>query len=196
MNHSNLLRQKYDPLDIKEDVRKKASNEHRQFLNAFERISQSPTDFSLKVSLLKKASQLIYVVRSNIAHSEKTPHGPDFAKLERDRLVSELTANVIEEVFDILFDGPSDRLVAYGTLMPDGANAYQLAGLEGQWREGKVNGKVEEHDGLKEFVWTVGPEVVSVMVVTAPKLNEHISRNYGGHPLTLICWRVLVGFVH
>ena len=37
MNHDTLLKEQYDPLNITEDVRKKASNEHLQLLMAFER---------------------------------------------------------------------------------------------------------------------------------------------------------------
>ena len=153
MNQDTLLKQNYDPFNITEDVRKKASDEHRQLLNAFERFSKVPTDGSLREALLKKTAQLIYVVRSNIAHSEKTPQGPDLAKSERDRLVSEVTAKVIEDVFDILFDGPSQRLAVYGTLTPNGANASQLAGLNGQWYEGKVDGVVDQRDGFLEFLF-------------------------------------------
>src|SRR5438270_10528222 len=100
MNHDSLLNLRYDPFHITEDVRKKASDEHRQLSNAFARFSKSPNDRSLKDALLKKIAQLIYVVRSNIAHSEKTPQGPDLEKSERDRLVSDVTANVIEDLFD------------------------------------------------------------------------------------------------
>lgn len=176
MNHEILLRNRYDPLNITEALRIKASGEHRQLLNAFERFAKMPSDILLKQALLKKAATLIYVVRSNIAHSEKTPQGPDVGKSERDRLVSEVTAKVIEDVFDILFDGPSQRLAVYGTLTPDAANASQLAGLEGQWHDGEVTGVLDQRHGLMEFVWSVGPEAVPVKVFSAPDLFDQFNR--------------------
>ena len=176
MNHDKLLKLRYDPFNITEDVRKEASDEHRQLANAFARFSKAPNDISMKEALLKKTAQLIYVVRSNIAHSEKTPQGPDLAKSERDRVVSEVTARLIEDLFDILFDRPSHRLAVYGTLAPDGANASQLAGLDGQWQDGTVTGVVEEPDGFLEFHWTLDAKSIPVKVLSASKLEAQYDR--------------------
>ena len=176
MNHNILLRERYDPFNITEDVRKKASVEHRQLLNAFQRFTELPKDQSLREALLKKTATLLYVVRSNIAHSEKTPQGPDLSKSERDQVVSEAASGVIEDLFDIFFDRPSQRLAVYGTLTPDGPNASELAGLEGQWHEGTVHGEVGERDGFLEFNWSITAEVVSVKVLSASRLSERFDR--------------------
>ena len=176
LNHNTLLKGRYDPLDISEDLRKKASQEHRQFTSSFERFAEAPNDPSLKEALLKKTATLIYVVRSNIAHSQKTPHGPDVHKRERDRVVSDATARVAEEVLDILFDRPSRRLAVYGTLAPDGANACELAGVDGAWRAGTVDGIMVMRRGLSEFHWTLNADAVSVKVISSPDLREHFDR--------------------
>jgi hypothetical protein len=176
MNHDTLVKLRYDPFNITEGVRKNASGEHRQLANAFPRFSKAPTDRSLKDALLKKIAQLIYVVRSNIAHSEKTPRGPDLEKAERDQLVSEVTASVIEDVFDILFEKPSHRLAVYGSLAPDGANASQLAGLDGKWNEGKVKGVTEQKDGFLEFRWLLRARAVPVNVFRSRDLPSHFAR--------------------
>jgi len=176
MNHDTLLKLRYDPFNITEDVRKKASDEHRQLSNAFARFCKAPNDLSLKEALLKKIAQVIYVVRSNIAHSEKTPQGPDLEKSERDRLVSELTASVIEDVFDVLFERPSHRLAVYGSLAPDGANASQLAGLDGQWHDGKVKGVIEEEDGFLEFRWMLKAKAGPVKVFSSCDLANQFDR--------------------
>lgn len=172
MNHNTLLKQRYDPINITDDVRKKASDEHRQLAKAFERFSQSTGDASLKEALLKKTAQLIYIVRSNITHSEKTPQGPDLAKSERDRLVSEVTARVIHDLFDIFFDRPSQRLAVYGTLRPDGPNASEIASLEGERYEGSVPGVIEQQDGFLEFKWSTAAQAVAVKVISADRLSE------------------------
>ena len=124
---------------------------------------------------MKKSAQLIYVVRSNIAHSEKTPHGPDILKAERDGLISSVTADVIEDVFDVLFEKPSRRLAVYGSLAPGGANASQLAGLDGQWRDGKVEGVVEETSGLQEFRWIYTAPVVTVNVFWSSDVRTRLT---------------------
>lgn len=130
----------------------------------------------LKEAVLNKLSTLIYVVRSNIAHSEKTPQGPDLAKSHRDREVSELTAKVIEDVFDVLFEWPSQRLAVYGTLAPDEANASQLAGLNGHWDDGSVSGTIIERDGFLEFRWTLNPTQIAVRVFSADELGSQMDR--------------------
>jgi hypothetical protein len=176
MNHDTLLRLRYDPFNISEEVRKQATKEHRQLSNAIKRFSESPNDSSAKEALLKKTVTLIYVVRSNIAHSEKTPQGPDLEKSKRDRLVSDVTASVLEDLFDVLFERPSHRLAVYGSLAPDGANASQLAGLDGQWHEGAVTGIVEERDGFLEFHWTLKAKFIPVKVLSASMLEEQFKR--------------------
>ena len=176
MNHDTLLKEQYDPLNITEDVRKKRLNEHLQLLMAFEQYLEAPYDPSLRKALLEKSAKLIYVVRSNIAHSEKTPKRPDHAKAERDRVVSEVTARVIEDFFDILFDNPSRRLAVYGTLVPDGPNASVLAGMKGQWHEGKVNGVIEHRDGFLEFHWELTAEAVSVKVLSTSQLAKQFDQ--------------------
>jgi hypothetical protein len=176
MNHDTLLRLRYDPLNITEDVRKKASEEHRQLGNAFARYSKAPDNLSLREALLKKIAPLIYVVRSNIAHSEKTPQGPDLEKSKRDRSVSHVTANVIEDFFDILFEIPSHRLAVYGSLAPDGTNASQLAGLDGQWQEGRVEGVVEQQDGFLAFRWKVKGKCIPVKVFSSCNLPNQFDQ--------------------
>jgi len=176
MNHDTLLKERYDSLNITETVRKKASDEHRQLANAFVRYSKAPGDLPLKEALLKKVAQLIYVVRSNIAHSEKTPQGPDLEKSERYRLVSEVTARVIEDVFDILFDRSSQRLAVYGSLGLGGTNQDQLVGLDGQWHDGAVKGIVEERDGFLVFHWRLKAKSVAVKVLSTSKLDGQFVR--------------------
>jgi gamma-glutamylcyclotransferase (GGCT)/AIG2-like uncharacterized protein YtfP len=176
MNHNTLLRQQYDPLNITDDVRKKASDQHRQLLNALKRFTTTPEDQSLRETLLKKTATLVYVVRSNIAHSEKTPHGPDRSKSERDQIVSEVTATVIEDMFDNFFERPSNRLAVYGTLIPGGANASELAGLEGEWLDGTVSGKFEDRDGFLEFHWLLQGTEVPVKIFSGNGLREQLDR--------------------
>jgi gamma-glutamylcyclotransferase (GGCT)/AIG2-like uncharacterized protein YtfP len=172
MNQNTLLRRQYDGSNITDDLRKEASEEHGQVRRAFQRFTKKPKDQSLREVLLKKTASLLYVVRSNIAHSEKTPRGPDLFKYERDQIVSDAAAGVIDNVFEIVFDRPSQRLAVYGTLTPDGPNASKLADLEGQWHEGTVHGAVGERDGFQEFTWLTTTEVVRVKVLSASRLTE------------------------
>ena len=171
-----LFRSGYDPENITEPIRQKTSEEHRDLFNSHQRFVATPNDRLLTEALLKKTAALIYVVRSNIAHSEKTPQGPDLAKSERDRIVSEATAIVIEDLFDFLFGRPSHHLAVYGTLVPNAPNAQELSGLEGEWHEGEVNGVIQKRDGFAEFSWSLSREPVPVRVLSCPGLRDRFGR--------------------
>jgi gamma-glutamylcyclotransferase (GGCT)/AIG2-like uncharacterized protein YtfP len=176
MNHDTLRCKGYDPLNITGSVRKKASEKHHELFNAFSRYRAEPDDATLRKPLLKKIASLLYIVRSNIAHSEKTPKGPDLAKTERDRLVCQTTSPVIEELFDILFQHPSQRLAVYGTLAPGEPNASQLAGLDGEWSEGVVEGDIEKRNGLPQFQWRLGGAQNVIRVFCSAQLGDQFAR--------------------
>ena len=171
MNHDTLLKERYDPRNIVPTIVKKATDEHRQLTNAFARFIKSPNDIELRERLLRKLQQLIYIVRSNIAHSEKTPQGPDIEKCARDELVSAVTADVIDRIFDALLSNPSHRLVVYGTLRSGEVNSHRLQDFDGCWKEALVNGQVSERDGFMEFVWK-GHKRLSVQVFASPHLSQ------------------------
>ena len=141
MNHEILLRRDYDPRNVGEDLAKEARDEHRQLLSALRRYSSGQGGEEAQKALLKKLEKLLYVIRCNIAHSEKTPRGPDIAKNERDRAVSDLASAVIEDIFDLLLEHPSHRLAVYGTLAPGEPNEAILADINGQWTDGTVRAR-------------------------------------------------------
>lgn len=93
-----------------------------------------------------------------------------------DQLDTETTSTDLEVFFENFFDHPSHRLAVYGTLKPNGSNAAQLAGIEGDWSEGNVHGIVEQPGEYLEFTWDVSAPPVSVMVFSGPRLNEHFDR--------------------
>jgi len=66
------------------ELRNQASREHRQFKEAVDSWNSVQSGDN-KEAVLKKFAALLYVVRSNIAHGEKTIHGPDLTKAQRDR---------------------------------------------------------------------------------------------------------------
>jgi len=68
MNHDTLLKQRYDPFNITEDVRKKASDEHQQLLRAFERFSKAPSDSSLKEALERNRFAVGQKRKTGVSH--------------------------------------------------------------------------------------------------------------------------------
>jgi hypothetical protein len=72
MNHDTLTAARYDPERIEPSLRKKASEEHRGLVTAYQEFQTERTS-ELEERVLKRAAELLYVIRSNIAHGEK-PH--------------------------------------------------------------------------------------------------------------------------
>jgi gamma-glutamylcyclotransferase (GGCT)/AIG2-like uncharacterized protein YtfP len=172
MDHSFLVAARYDPQHIPDELRKNASVKHHKLSNAYARFVQHPSDASLRDTLLNKLQIVLYMVRSNIAHSNKTPRGPDVAKATRDRLVSQVTSSVLRDLFEALFSTPSQRLAVYGTLAPGEPNASLLGSVAGQWSSGIVQGVVAERHGLKEFTWTTEGDSIPVKVLSAERLAQ------------------------
>jgi gamma-glutamylcyclotransferase (GGCT)/AIG2-like uncharacterized protein YtfP len=173
MNHNTLMRRDYNPGTVTDDLRKEASDEHRELLNAFRRYVGGQKDRGARVALLKRLVQLLYVIRSNIAHSEKSPRGPDLAKNERDGAVSGVASAVIEDIFDLLLARPSHRLAVYGTLAPGEPNASVLADISGEWSDGTVRGELTKNEGLSRFRWREAGSEVGVKVLTSGDLPDH-----------------------
>ena len=80
MNHDVLKKRGYVPKqEISESLQREATEEHRKTQKAL-------TDFDAQRSdevadrALKRLAEVLYVIRSNIAHGEKTPYGPDLEK--------------------------------------------------------------------------------------------------------------------
>jgi gamma-glutamylcyclotransferase (GGCT)/AIG2-like uncharacterized protein YtfP len=199
MNHDTLTKRDYDPSNVTDDLRKEACGEHRQLLNAFNRYAGGQRDRGSREALLKKLAQLLYVIRSNIAHSEKSPRGPDREKNERDRAVSGVASSVIEDYLDLLLDRPSHRLAVYGTLAPGGPNASVLADISGEWSEGTVRGELTKDEGLPWFRWREADSDVGVKVLTStdlpyyfPEIDRFEGKRYARSLIPVDCGSTLV----
>jgi gamma-glutamylcyclotransferase (GGCT)/AIG2-like uncharacterized protein YtfP len=91
------------------------------------------------------------MVRSNNAHGEKTPNGPDLDKRDRDYSVCEVTAPVVDKILRLLLHHPERRLLTYGTLSPGGANAHMLASISSSPRSVQIKGKIIPKNGLSYY---------------------------------------------
>jgi gamma-glutamylcyclotransferase (GGCT)/AIG2-like uncharacterized protein YtfP len=126
--------------------------------------------------VLKKLAEFLFVVRSNIAHGEKTPYGPDLARGRRDEDVSRVVTPVQQVIVDLLLDQPSQKLVAYGTLRPGGPNEEILKDLVGDWQPRLLRGRIREEGSLSFFHWDPHAGPIEAMLLTAPKLGERWER--------------------
>jgi hypothetical protein len=89
MNHHTLTKRGYVlGQEISDSIKHEATAEHRKAQKALIDRDTQLSEESLD-RLLKRLADFLYVIRSNIAHGEKTPYGPDLEKAHRDRQVSE-----------------------------------------------------------------------------------------------------------
>jgi gamma-glutamylcyclotransferase (GGCT)/AIG2-like uncharacterized protein YtfP len=157
---------------IPHDLVNKASHEHRQLIRAYNQWSCDSSS-EHQIALLKKLAQLLYVVRSNIAHGEKTAYGPDHLKVERNQKVCSITLPVLEVIFEVIFNDPAHRLAVYGTLAPGQANHHMIANIQGLWEDGFIVGKLHEIDGLIAFRWKTPGDKVAIKLLTSPDFPSH-----------------------
>jgi hypothetical protein len=151
LDHFVLKSRGYRPgQQITPDLRRDATEKHRKLRTAHGGFLAGKPD-STADSVLKKLAEFLFVVRSNIAHGEKTPYGPDLDKARRDEEVAALVVPVQEVIIDLLFDRPSQRLVAYGTLRPGGPNEEMLKEFGGDWQRCWVHGTITERGSLRFF---------------------------------------------
>ena len=171
MNHYTLEKRDYDPNNIAPKLVTEASKEHSQLVNALANYKTAPDDPELKVALLKKIAQLLYIIRCNIKHGEKTPRGPDIAKTNRDKDVCKTAVPVIERFFDLLFRLPNERLALYGTLKRGEANHSMVKDLAETWLDGStVCGALTEHHGLPMLIWDRTGSAINVEVLVSSGL--------------------------
>ena len=172
MNQDTLLKHEYDPCEISDFIRGKATEEHRQLAKAFTACLSSAFDNEHATRLLKKIAKVLYIVRNNIAHSEKTPGGPDIKKAERDHQVTKVASAVLEDFLELHFESPSQNLAVYGTLVPGMPNSSKLESLAGTWIDGTVEGCLEKEMGLSRFAWIINGNHFPVKIVRSERLQS------------------------
>ena len=106
MNHDTLRRHRYRPdQEIEPKLRKKAIEEHHKVVTAYTTYLSQKND-EVKDRVIKRVAELLYVVRSNIAHGEKTPYGPDLKKKECDEKVCNVVIPLQQLLLNVLLDYP------------------------------------------------------------------------------------------
>lgn len=172
MNHDTLRRHRYRPESkIEPNLIKKATEEHRKLKTAYDdHLMQRKKEVEDRI--LKRAAELLYVVRSNIAHGEKTPYGPDLKKKVRDEQVSAVVVPLQIMLFNMLLDYPDQKLFIYGTLAPGEPNHPILYGLRGKLSSCTTRGQLNELGGLPVFYWKPDGPNVKGKILVSPDLPE------------------------
>ncbi len=184
LNHSILIKYNYQPgQSIDHTLEKKASETHKKLNNAYRDYSTTPSP-EIQVRVVKRIAELLYVVRSNIAHGEKTPYGPDHEKVKRDEMVSGLIIPIQLTLLKLILDRPDYKLVVYGTLAPGEPNHFILEPPSGKWKDCQINGKIETQDDFPFFKWSPSSPKIQVKLFKSeslPKKWQELDQFEGSH---------------
>jgi gamma-glutamylcyclotransferase (GGCT)/AIG2-like uncharacterized protein YtfP len=174
MNHDTLRRHGYRPdIEINQNLIKYSTQEHQKFVIAYKDLDlQSQRDKEIENRVLKRAAELLYVVRSNIAHGEKTPYGPDLKKSKRDEQVCAVVMPLQFLLFDLLLDSPERKLIVYGTLAPGEPNHHIISDLEGEWDTCIAEGDLIDFNGLMLFRWKPSGKRLEMKLFISPDLPK------------------------
>lgn len=159
MDHDVLRRGGYRPdVAIEPNLVRDATEVHRKLENAHRDLRENREE--IRERAIKRVTELLYVVRSNIAHGEKTPYGPDLNKRERDEQVCTCIVPLQELLLEMLLGQPSKKLISYSTLSPGQPNHSLISDLRGEWKACVIRGTMSQKDGLSRFSWEPigGPE--------------------------------------
>ena len=167
LNHDVLNRRRYRPgSEIEPRLFSDASEVHRKLTNAFSELVSG--DAATEGRTIKRTAELLYIVRSNLAHGEKTPYGPDLAKRQRDEAVCTVIKPLQGILIDCLLGYPSRKLVVYGTLAPEQPNHNVVEAISGSWTRCVVRGSVRRQLGFPVLSWNPsGPEIQAQLLVSA-----------------------------
>lgn len=173
MNHDTLRNLNYDPDEISAEIELKSQAEHSELECEYNRFNLSKIE---PTTLIKKLCRFLYVVRSNLMHGEKTAHGPDSKKVERDKNVCNAIMPILELLFQYLFDYPSNHLCVYGTLAPEKTNNDVLNNISGEWNNCRIKGDITVKDGLPFFNWNLTSTPIEVKLFVSNDLSNYQNR--------------------
>lgn len=175
LNHYTLRRNKYRPdVDIESTLARNASKEHHKLVTAYNEFLINSNE-QIEHRVIKRTSELLYVIRSNIAHGEKTPYGPDLKKKERDEKVCSVALPLQLLLINLLLDLPDQKLIIYGTLAPDMPNHYIISDLSGNWEKCLINGYIDDVHGLPIFHWDISSPLIETQLFVSTDLPKQWS---------------------
>lgn len=154
--------------DLPSEVIREAGRGHRHFRESWINWRANGSQTQRTLQLLARA---LLVVRNNLAHGEKTLAGPDRTRRERNRAVASTVLAVLDEVLDAVLGRPSEKLVAYGTLLLESPNS-PLAEVSGRWTPVTLRGSVWDEQGIPAFESSSRGDPIPARLLESTQLPE------------------------
>lgn len=173
------LRERFRRLELTPSELGPASEAHAKLMEAAYNFKAHKTQKNRKEAG-RCLGALLYVIRCNLDHSEKTPYGPDVKKSQRDLAVLSVSFPVLEALVLRTLDAPNHRLAVYGTLRRGQPNHAKIEDL-GEPLKGSIEGNVTAEFEFPIFSWSLEASRIPVEV-------------YESNQLTSMRWRSLDAF--
>jgi gamma-glutamylcyclotransferase (GGCT)/AIG2-like uncharacterized protein YtfP len=172
MSDAVLEHKRYNPDDISEELREKASITHKRLIDNYN--SPRRRDDIIITSLCK----LLYEVRSNMKHCGKTPYGPDRDKSKRDEEICKLIHPTLSEIINILLEKPNDKLLLYGTLKTGKSNSSILDNYRNNLKNVSIWGFIEMENNLPYYTFSISSSQneIQAELIHNNELNTHFDK--------------------
>jgi len=172
MSDAVLEHKRYNPDDISEELREKASITHKRLIDNYN--SPRRRDDIIITSLCK----LLYEVRSNMKHCGKTPYGPDRDKSKRDEEICKLIHPSLSEIINILLEKPNDKLLLYGTLKTGKSNSRILDNYRNNLKNVSIWGFIEMENNLPYYTFSISSSQneIQAELIHNNELNTHFDK--------------------
>ena len=145
MDDNVLKKERYKIETISDELQQRACKKHSTFIQMMK--GKNNNDNKI-ISLAK----LLYLVRSNIAHTGKTETGFNLEKIKRDSEISKTTNKILANINNEILEEPNNKILFYG-LLKDGSESNKtiLENIGGKSKKVKIYGEIIEHGGLKNY---------------------------------------------
>lgn len=170
-----------------------STEEHEALITVYQAYREAPFDYSLQKNVIWHLCGLLYLVRCNTAHTEKTSRGPNRAKSDRDTAIAKVVTEINRNIFNILMDHPERKLACYGTL----TDSFYVNGM--QSTNGKANGYVDcDANGIAYFTYELNTGTTDIKLYTSTHTIDFKDiDNYEGDTYERICIPIdCAGSVH
>lgn len=173
--------------DVPPEAEERAEIPHEKLVEAHAEWEDRPNSTTRREVVFALA-RMLWMVRSNLAHGDKSRGGPDRARAARNAEVAGRAAAVFADLIDAVLCSPSHRLAVYGTLAPGEVNHFVIEPAGGIWRDVSLEGEMGEWAGYPMFEWVTPGETIAASLVesdTLPsfwsRLDEFETKRYSRH---------------
>jgi gamma-glutamylcyclotransferase (GGCT)/AIG2-like uncharacterized protein YtfP len=90
--------------------------------------------------------------------------------------VSAAVVPLLQLLFDVIIERPSQKLAVYGTLAPGERNHRIIKNIPGRWRDCKLHGVINWIGGLPALSWDPSASEVNAKLFESEELTNHWER--------------------